>query len=268
MPRRGDPQMVRVRFPALACVAAAAFGIGAGGAWAEKLEPGVDAFRVQMEKWVETRQLVSKESSDWEADRETLRATRDLLRQQRQALEAEIRELEESGTAADEERRELLLRRGEYQRANAALEVEIRALELEVQALARRLPKPLREKLDLLMVQIPEDPESSRQSLGQRLLVVLGVLAQADKWNATASFVAETREVGDQKLQVRTLYWGLGHAFYVDAQGRSAGVGRPGADGWEFTNEPELAPSARRLLDIYEGNLDVIDFVELPVEIQ
>jgi hypothetical protein len=96
---------------------------------------------------------------------------------------------------------------------------------------------------------------------------VLGVLSQADKWNSTASFVAETRAVGDQKLQVRTLYWGLGQAFYVDAQGRVAGVGRPGPDGWEFSDDTELADQTRRLLDIYQGNVDLIEFVELPVEI-
>jgi hypothetical protein len=228
---------------------------------------GVDSFRTGMEKWVETRQLISKEESDWEVDRETLRATRDLLSQQNRALVAEIEELEASSTVADEERRELLLERGEYQRSNSILSERIRDLEQQMVALAPQLPRPLQEKLELLLVQIPEDPESTKQSLGQRLMNVLGVLSQADKWNSTASFVAETRAVGDQKLQVRTLYWGLGQAFYVDAQGRVAGVGRPGPDGWEFSDDPELADQTRRLLDIYQGNVDLIEFVELPVEI-
>jgi gas vesicle protein len=248
----------------LALATACVSGVGAR---AETGASNVDSFRVQMEKWVETRQLISKETSDWEADQETLRATRDLLAQQKKALEGEIEELEESSTEADEERRTLLLERGEFQRANEALEETLRAMELEVLALARQLPQPLREKLDLLLVQIPEDPESSRQGLGQRLLAVLGVLTQADKWNSTASFVAETREVGEQKLQVRTLYWGLGQAYYVDAMGRTAGVGLPGDEGWVFVSDPALADTARRLVDIYEGNLDLIEFVELPVEI-
>lgn len=73
---------------------------------------------------------------------------------------------------------------------------------------------------------------------------------------------------GDQKVQVRTLYWGLGQAVYVDAQGEVAGVGRPGAEGWEFTDDPELVDRARKLLDVYEGNVDLIEFVELPVEVR
>jgi hypothetical protein len=136
-----------------------------------------------------------------------------------------------------------------------------------VKALLPRLPLPLREKLELLIVQIPEDPETTRLSLGQRLMNVLGVLAQAEKFNGTATFVGETRAVEGQQVQVRTLYWGLSQAFYVDSQGRSAGVGVPGSAGWEFTNDPELADEAGLLLDIYEGNVDTIDFVPLPVRI-
>ena len=229
----------------------------------------VDDFRSKLEKWVETRQIVSEERSDWEVERETLRATRKLLRQEKTALEAEIQELEETNTGADEERRALVLERGEYQRAAASLEAQIRSMEEEVLALRPQLPSPLQKKLEPLLVQIPEDPTTTRLPLGQRLMNVLGVLAQAEKWNGTATFVGETRAVrGDQKVQVRTLYWGLGQAIYVDAQAEAAGVGRPGPDGWTFSDEPELADDAKRLLDIYEGNVDVIEFVPFPVVIE
>jgi len=234
----------------------------AGGA-----DTPADAFRTKIEKWVETRQLVSQEKSEWDAEQESLRATRDLLKQQKQALAAEIAALQETSTVADEEREDLLIRRDEAQRSAATLQAEIRAMEEAVLALAPRLPDPLREKLELLLVQIPDDPETTRLGLGARLMNVLGVLAQAEKFNDTATFVGETRPVDGQQLQVRTLYWGLGQAFYVDSQGRTAGVGHPGADGWQFTNEPELADDAELLLDIYEGNVDVIEFVPLPVQL-
>ena len=107
---------------------------------------------------------------------------------------------------------------------------------------------------------------ATKVPLGARLMNVLGVLAQAEKFDSTATFVGETRQVGDEKLQVRTLYWGLAQAIYVDAQGRTAGIGRPGPNGWEFTNDPDLASDARHLLDIYEGNVDTIEFVRFPVE--
>jgi hypothetical protein len=127
----------------------------------------------------------------------------------------------------------------------------------------------LRRKLEPLLVQIPEDPQAVDAQLGQRLMNVLGVLAQAEKFNGAATFVGETRSVkGEQKVQVRTLYWGLGQAIYVDARGEIAGIGRPDAEGWAFSEEPKLAEDAARLLDIYEGNVDAIEFVSLPVEVR
>jgi hypothetical protein len=227
-----------------------------------------DGFRAKIEKWIETRQITSQEASDWEAERETLESTRDLLATEKKALLAEIAELEETATSADEERRELLLDRGEYQRKATVLGERIQAMEDQIRALVPQLPAPLQDKLEPLLVQIPDDPETTRLQLGQRLMNVLGVLAQAEKFDGTATFVAETREVeGGQKLQVRTLYWGLGEAFYVDAQGRTAGTGRPGPNGWEFSDSRDIADRAGLLLDIYEGNVDTIEFVELPVQI-
>lgn len=142
-----------------------------------------------MEKWVEARQLLSAERSEWEAERETLKATIELLREQQESLGKEVEELEGTSTAADDERRELLLRRGELQQASGALADVIRSLEEQVLALAPQLPAPLREKLEPLLVQIPADPENTRLQLGPRLMNVLGVLSQTEKFNSTATLV-------------------------------------------------------------------------------
>lgn len=233
--------------------------------------PAALEFRTRVQKWVETRQILSQEKSEWEAEKETLEATRDLLAQQKQALEAEVAQLAESGDSAEGERRELLLQRGEYQRVGATLEAQIRALEEGVLALVPRLPTPLQEKLEPLLVQIPDDPAKRKSQLGQRLVNVLGILSQAEKFDSTATLVGETRALGGadgEKVQVRTLYWGLGQAVYVDSQGASAGIGRPGAEGWEFADDPAIAKGAELLLDVFEGNVDVIDFVALPAEIR
>ncbi len=230
-------------------------------------DQSIGDFRSKMEKWVETRQIISEERTDWEADRETLRATQRLLKQRKAALESDIAELDATSTVADDDRRELLLSRAEYQRSAQVLKDRIRGMEEAVLALAPQLPLPLQDKLEMLLVQIPDNPETTKLQLGQRLMNVLGVLAQAEKFNSTATFVGETRPLEDgQRVQVRTLYWGLGQAVYVDTPGRIAGIGRPGLDGWTFSNDESVAEEAKLLLDIYEGNVDTIEFVTLPIE--
>jgi len=231
---------------------------------------GADGFRVRMEKWVEARTIVSKERSDWVVDKQLLESTRDMLRRERDALREEIAELEAAQSGADQERRELVLARAEFQQSTLSLETKIAELEAQVLRLVPSLPEPLQKRLDLLLVQIPTDPENTRVALGQRLINVLGVLAQAEKWNGTANFVGETRAVssGGEKVLVRTLYWGLAQAIFVDAQGRTAGLGRPTDEGWVFEDMDGLTDDAKLLLDIYEGNVDTIAFVPVPVDIQ
>ena len=259
------------KLPLLGLVAVLGAGVGSPGlADAPGRAPGegVGDYRAKMEKWVETRRILSEERSDWQAEQESLRATRDLLTQEKKALQEDVQELEASNSQSDDERRDLLLQRGDFQRSAQALEQKIRGMEEETLAIVPQLPEPLQKKLQPLIVQIPDDPDKTDVQLGQRLMNVLGLLAQTEKWNGTATFVGETRAVdGSQKVQVRTLYWGLGQAIYVDAQGRTAGVGHPGPSGWEFTNDPDIADAAQRLIDIYQGNSDAIEFVSLPVTI-
>ena len=51
----------------------------------------VEVFRAKTEQWVKSRQLISEEKTEWEAEQQILRATRDLLEQQREALAAEMK---------------------------------------------------------------------------------------------------------------------------------------------------------------------------------
>lgn len=224
--------------------------------------------KAKLSKWVETRQIISKEKTDWEVEKQFLESTQTLLEEQAAALEAQVAELKDSTTAADEDRNKLLLERGEFQRADADLAKKIATMEKNVLALVKTFPEPLQKKLEPLVVRIPENPDKTELSLGQRLLSVLGILGQAEKFNSTANFYGETREVGGQKIQVLTLYWGLAFAIYVDSQGEIAGFGEPGPDGWVWKQDNAIAADAKKFMDMYEGNTDVIEFVQLPVSVK
>ena len=264
-------QPVHPRSRVLPALAAALLGAAIPAALPETASGAdSDGLRARMEKWVEARTTLSKERSDWVADRQLLESTRDMLRREAKALREEIAALEAEQAGADQERQGLVLERAELQQSSGSLGAKILDLEAQVRALVPRLPEPLQQRLEPLLVQIPSDPENTRIALGQRLMNVLGVLAQAEKWNGTANFVGETRAVraGGEKVLVRTLYWGLAQAVFVDAQGETAGVGRPSDAGWVFEDVADLEDEARLLLDIYEGNVDTIAFVPVPVEVR
>ncbi len=224
--------------------------------------------KAKLAKWVETRQIISKETSDWKLDQEFLTSTRDLLQSQREALEAEIAKLKEETSKGEEERQNLNDEKTSLQLANAALGEEIAKMEADIRKIIKLFPDPLKQKLEPLIRQIPADPEKTELALGKRLTNVLGILGQAEKFNGTANVFGETRVINGKELTVNTIYWGLSFAMFVDGNGQIAGFGSPGPEGWSWTEDNSIAPSAKLFIDMYEGNTDAIEFVALPVTIQ
>jgi hypothetical protein len=171
---------------------------------------------------------------------------------------------------ADVERESLQAEREEIESSNEMLAVKVRTLELAVQELSARFPSPLLVKVTPLLQNIPEDVSRTKKVLGQRLLTVLGILSQADKFNGTLTLQTNARDVSGTGVQERvtTLYWGLAFAVYVDDAGKFAGMGLPGPEGWEWSTRNESASDVRRFIATYAGESDQLDFVNIPVEIR
>ncbi len=224
----------------------------------------------KLDKWVETQQLISEEKNDWTADKASLADTKELLEKQLEALDEKIKEMEETATQADNERNELLLQRAAFMRANKSLTDIITSLEQRLVAQTAYYPQPLLDMIDPLLVRIPENPEETEASLGQRVQNIVGILSQAQKFNNMITFVGETQQVegSDKQVQVWTFYWGLGAAFYVDELGHVAGYGVPSQDGWVFTQDNSIAPRVSKMRAYYENTDQDIQFVPVPVTIQ
>jgi len=228
----------------------------------------IENTRNTLEQWVETQQILSEEKSDWKLEKAILEDTEKLLNNELERLNAALEELDASATAADEERTTLAAEKETLSEASSVVEANIGALETQIKAIIKTFPEPLVDKIKPLIRRLPEDPNDTKLTLGERVQNIVGILSQADKFNGTITQTSESREVGDGRVvEVRTIYWGLGGAFYVDAAGDYAGVGFPGDNGWEW---PEVAGSGeqiKRLLDVYEGS-EEIQFVPVPARIK
>lgn len=230
-----------------------------------------DETRAILERWVETRQLISKEQSDWQTEKQALQDSIELLRAEIERLDENIARFEEDTTAADIERERLLADNETLKQASAAVAGFIAELEANVQALARTFPPELasREGIQILLQRIPRNPQTTRASLSERMLNIVGLLGEAEKFNSTVNLSFETRAIPTgETVQVRTFYIGLGQGYYVDATRRFAGVLRPTASGWEVTERNDLARVIGDVLDLYEKVKQPPQFVLVPVEIQ
>lgn len=228
----------------------------------------VENTRKFLEQWVETKQLISKESSNWNIEKSLLFDTKELLSEELNRLNTELADLEASSTASDEERSTLSLEKGKLKEASAVVSSYVGNLEKKLKAIIPFLPEPLVQKIKPLIRRLPNDPDNTDLSLGQRVQNIVGILSQTDKFNTTITSSSEAREFEEGKvIQVTTLYWGLAMAYYVDDSGEYAGIGIPTKEGWEWPLIDGIGSEIKSLVDIYEGTGE-IRFVNAPAKIQ
>jgi hypothetical protein len=224
--------------------------------------------RSTLEKWVETRQLISKTRSDWQSDKEMLEQTIRLFERELGSVEDQMAKLGTNSTQVAKERAqaETLL-----QTSNAALDRAKQfasGFEAQLAGLTPRWPVPLQEILKSLLNRIPADPAQTKMPATERIQVIVGILNELDKFNNGVSIFSEKRKNSKgEEVAVETVYVGLGAAYFVDGAGDFAGTGWPGPKGWEWAVKPEVASSVRQVIRIYR-NEQPARFVALPVNLR
>ena len=246
---------------ALAC-------LGLAAACTATAATAIDDAREQLDQWVETRQLISKERADWSVEREILEETRVLLKNEITRLTDALTELEEQSTVADEDRAKLSEEKERLSEGTTVVESNLVALETRLKAIVARFPEPLVDKIKPVLRRLPDDPEDTTMTIGERVQNIVVILSQADQFNNTINRVSSIETMDDGKeVQVDTLYWGLAMAYFVDASGSHAGIRTPGPGGWTSTVVPGAGPQIKQLVDVYEG-VGEIQFVDVPAKIQ
>ena len=233
--------------------------------WAE---PPLQETRSTLEKWVETRALVSKTRSDWQSDKEMLEQTTQLLDRELKALEEQMSKLSTNSTQAEKERNQT---EESLKSSNESLNQAKQfasSFEGKILKLTPQLPVPLQEILKPLLNRIPTDTANTKTMPTERVQVMVGILNELDKFNNAVSLFSEKRksDKGDE-IACETLYVGLGAAYFVNDKGDFAGTGSPGPTGWVWTPRSEIASSVREVVRIYRNERPA-KFIPLPAVIR
>lgn len=224
--------------------------------------------RLAMEKWLETRRLIAGERQDWRVGREILVERVETLRRDIEAWREKIGQAQREVAESDREISDLEGRRNELLQAVSGVVETVARLETEIRAALARCPEPLRERVKLLSRRLPEDPAQSRMSLGERAQNVIGILNEMDKFAREITVTSEVRELPDgTSAEVSVLYVGLGQAYYCNLKRGIAGVGRPGADGWEWEPRNEIAESVAAAVSVYRNERPAV-YIPLPASLR
>lgn len=220
-----------------------------------------------LDQWVEVEKTISKEKNDWEVEKRGLQDIIKVYEQELKLLLEKIEEAEEFTSAADSKRSDLLEAQDELRTIESKLEAVVAAQEARLLGIVERIPTPLKDEIAPLTRRIPVDASATSLSISQRLQSIVGVLTQIDKFNTAVEIAPEQREFEGNLVQVTTIYFGLGAAYYADRSGEHAGYGRSTDSGWEWVSDVSIASNVLRLIDMYEGNTTQIEFVPMPVNI-
>lgn len=243
-------------------VLAAAPGLAADGA--AKL---ADA-RSSLEKWVETRQLISRTRTDWQSDKEMIEQSTRMIERELKSVEDQFSKLTTNSTQVDKERAEaeaLIKASNDALAPAAAFATEF---EGRVRAAVPQLPLPLQDILKPLLARLPADPATTKMKAPERVQVLVGILNEIDKFNNAVTIFSEKRKNDSGgEVSVETVYVGLGAAYFVNEAGDFAGAGTPGKAGWDWKTMPELADRVREIIRIYRAERPA-KFISLPVAIK
>lgn len=215
--------------------------------------------------WVDTRKAIAATEAEWMAEKEIVADMITLLKSEKAKLESGIEELEDTSDATDARRAELNATREKLLKTTNELSEIVPELETKVSALIEKLPAPLVSELSQLITRLPDPDSETRLALSQRLLTVVGILNKVDKFNTAITVTTEIRSIGEENVEVKTLYFGLAGAYFASASGDYAGYGSAGENGWKWTEDAAIAKNVVDLIKTYEGNREAT-FVQLPIQ--
>lgn len=228
----------------------------------------IEATRDTLEKWVETRRLLSEEKRDWALAKDMLTSRAEILRGEVNEVDGRITEAEKSITDADRKAADLVAKNDALKLASSELAAMAATLESRTKELVKRLPDPIREKLRPLTQRLPEDPTKSELPLSTRFQNVVGIVNEVNKFNRELTVTSEVRKLADgSSAEVTAVYLGLAQGYYVGGGGKLAGVGGATENGWTWTAANEYAPQIAKVVAILK-NESPAEFVPVPLGVK
>jgi hypothetical protein len=237
-------------------------------------EPAVtptEELRSSVREWVETMRKIQQEENDWSRDQEVLQNYKEGLEKEIADLNQQIADAKTRKAGADQESLAQSSERDRLAASKDELSGIVRRLEESLAAKLPLFPAPLlaepkvAQGVEDLKRDLALPPEKRNEGVSKRLLNVINLLTEAEKFQQTVHLRPELRKNADgREFNMQVLYFGLATAYAVNEDGTFALVGRPSADGWKFEERKDLASDIRKLIAATTGDQDAA-FVNLPL---
>lgn len=213
--------------------------------------------------------LISEEKYGWIQEKDSIEELISITETEIETLDQKIATLEESASQSDKIKSDLSAQIEAVKSNALVFKAAVPAFETKIKSIIPRLPDTLKQEIAPLIQRLPKDPAASKLPASQRLQTIVGIMTQIEKFNSAPTLNSEIQELpGGASAEVKTLYLGLGIAYFTDANQEYSGYGLPSSEGWEWTKvEGEGALRIAQAIAIYENTREPA-FVSLPVQIK
>ena len=227
----------------------------------------IESMRDTLDRWVETRRIISEEQRDWALGKELLESRLDILKRDIDGVKAKIADAEKSIGEADRKRADLVAQNDALKATSGELAKLAADFETKTKDLVRRLPDPIKEKVRPLSQRLPEDPAASSLSLSVRFQNVVGILNEVNKFSREITVTSEVRKLSDgTSAEVTAVYLGIAQGYYIGAGGKIAGFVTATSEGWTWTAANDAAPAIGKVVAILKNEAPA-EFVKVPLKL-
>lgn len=224
--------------------------------------PAASETQTALKEWVRTRQLISRESADWQEQQKTLEFLNELRQLEIENLEDFVQSAGDRVKAIDKQREAYIAEEAELKAWRRELSGQITKLEDKLRPHIPFFPPPLRAKIQDAVIRFEED--QADRPLQHRARDVLLIMQAYQDFQKVITMDADIRLIDGKKREIEILYLGLTQAWFVDPSDRYSGYGLPTTEGWDWIDDTSLAPSVRRAISILSRQ-EAPAFISLPI---
>ena len=238
-----------------------------GSAAASQANETIDKIEADTDRWIEIQSQLAKEKSLWKTDKELLQGSIEVLTTRNDALQQNLESNQTASGLFTSNYEKLSNAIAENEAGIEFLETKLPALEAKLQAIALRLPSPLRTEVEGQLQKLSNEDSVLTATASTRVQSLVAVLTAIDQFNNSLTLSHEIRPSGDGgEIDVTILYWGLSAGYAAAGNGEKAWTLSPGPDSWVWT-ESELGIEINMLIERYESRENPV-LVSLPTSIK
>jgi len=214
-------------------------------------------------QWIDLEHQSDELQANWRKDKPVLEQQLALLERESAQLSDYLEASAQQRDEVDQRRLELLEEQTRLEREQSVLESRLVQTAAALHSLQSQLPPPV---VEAWTEQLPrlDDPLLTAT---EKLQVCVELLGQLDDFQQKVTLHETVMTLPDGRdYEVRQVYLGLSHGWYVTTDERFAAAGTATPDGWQWSAVPDAEPITQ-IIDIIERR-QVPELVSIPLTLQ